>query len=208
MYLYVGVSSLPTSTIVMFDGHVFVCWSIDFAYFYNCDVWRSCICMLEYRLCLLLQLWSLTVRYLYVRVSSLSPSTIVMFDGQVFVCWSIDFASFYNCDVWRSGICMLEYRLCLLLQLWGLTVMYLYVRISSLSPSIIVMFDGHVFVCWSIVFVSFYNCDVWRSCICMLEYRLCLLLQLWCLSVMYLYVRVSSLSPFTIVMFDGHVFVC
>ena len=39
------------------------------------------------------------VMYLYVRVSSLSPSTIVMFDGQVFLCWSIDFASFYNCDV-------------------------------------------------------------------------------------------------------------
>ena len=26
------------------------------------------------------------VMYLYVRVSTLSPSTIVMFDGQVFVC--------------------------------------------------------------------------------------------------------------------------
>ena len=26
-------------------------------------------------------------------------------------------------------------------------VMYLYVRVSSLAPSIIVMFDGHVFVC-------------------------------------------------------------
>jgi hypothetical protein len=25
MYLYVGVSSLPPSIIVMFDGHVFVC---------------------------------------------------------------------------------------------------------------------------------------------------------------------------------------
>jgi hypothetical protein len=76
-----------------------------------------------------------------------------------------------------------------------LMVMYLYVGVSTLPPSTIVMFDGHVFVCWSIVFVSFYNCDVWQSCICMLEYRLCLLLQLWCLTVMYLYVRVSSLSP-------------
>ena len=168
----------------------------------------SCICMLEYRLCLLLQLWCLTVMYLYVRVSSLPPSTILMFDGHIFVCWSIDFASFYNCDVWRSCICMLEYRLCLLLQLWCLTVMYLYVRVSSLSPSTIVMFDGHVFVCWSIVFVFFYNCDVWRSYICMLEYRPCLLPQLWCLTVMYLYVRVSTLSPSTIVMFDGQVFVC
>jgi hypothetical protein len=176
MYLYVRVSTLPPSTIVMFDGHVFVCWSIDFASFYNCDVWRSCICMLEYRLCLLLQLWCLTVMYLYVGVSSLSPSIIVMFDGHVFVCWSIVFISFYNCDVWRSCICMLEYRLCLLLQLWCLTVMYLYVGVSTLPPSIIVMFDGHVFVCWSIDFASFYNCDVWRSCICMLEYRLCLLL--------------------------------
>jgi hypothetical protein len=202
----------------------------------------SCICMLEYWLCLLLQLWCLTVMYLYVgvstlspstivmfdvmylyvRVSSLPPSTIVMFDGHVFVCWSIVFVSFYNCDVWRSCICMLEYRICLLLQLWCLTVMYLYVRVSTLSPYTIVMFDGHVFVSWSIDFVSFYNCDVWRSCICMLEYRLCLLLQLWCLTscicmleyrlclliqlwcltVMYLYVGVSSLSPSTIVMFD------
>jgi predicted neutral ceramidase superfamily lipid hydrolase len=101
-------------------------------------------------------------------VKTLPPSTIVMFDGHVFVCWSIDFVSFYNCDVWRSCMCMLEYRLCLLLQLWCLTVMYLYVRVSSLSPSTIVLFDGHVFVCWSIVVVSFYNCDVWRSCICML----------------------------------------
>jgi hypothetical protein len=116
----------------MFDGHVFVCWSIDFASFYNCDVWRSCICMLEYRLCLLLQLWCLTVMYLYVRVSSLSHSTIVMFDGHVFVSWSIDFASFYNCHVWRSCISMLEYRLCLLIQLWCLTVRYLYVGVSSL----------------------------------------------------------------------------
>ena len=47
-----------------------------------------------------------------------------------------------------------------------------------------------------------------RSCIGMLKYRLCLLLQLLCLTVMYLYVRVSSLSPSTIVMFDSHVFVC
>jgi hypothetical protein len=172
MYLYVRVSTLPSSTIVMFDGQVFVCWSIVFASFYNCDDWRSCICMLEYRLCLLLQLWWLTVMYLYVRVSYVPPSTIVMFDGHVFVCRSIDFASFYNCDDWRSCICMLEYRLCLLLQLWCLTVMYLYVRASSLLPSTIVMFDGHVFVCWSIVFVSSYNCDVWRSCICMLEYHL------------------------------------
>ena len=165
--------------------------------------------MLEYRLCLPLQLWCLTVMYLYVRVSSLSPSTILMFDGHVFVCWSIVFVSLYNCDIWRWCICMLEYRLCLLLQLWCLTVMYLYVRVSSsLSASTIVMFDGHIFVCWSIVFASFHNCDVWRSCICMLEYRLCLLLQLWCLTVMYLYVRVSTLSPSTIVMFDGHVFVC
>jgi hypothetical protein len=103
---------------------------------------------------------------------------------------------------------MMEYRLCLLLQLWCLTVMYLYDGVSSLPTSTIVMFDGHVFVWWSIVFVSFYNCDVWRSCICMLEYRLWLLLQLWCLTVMYLYVRVSSLPSSTIVMFDGHVFVC
>jgi hypothetical protein len=162
MYLYVGVSSLPPSTIVMFDGHVFVCWSIDFASFYNCDVWRSCICMLEYRLWFPLQLWYFTVMYLYVGVSSLPPSTIVMFDGHVFVCWSIVFASFHNCDVWRSCICMLEYRLCLLLQFWCLTVMYLYVGVSSLIPSRIVIFDGHVFVCWSIVFASFHNCDVWR----------------------------------------------
>ena len=133
-------------------------WCLTVMYLYV--VWVS-------YLCLLLQLWCLTVMYLYVGVSSLPPSTIVMFDGHVFVCWSIDFA-----------------------------------------PSTIVMFDGHVFVCWSIVFASFYNCDVWRSCICMLEYRLCLLLQLWCLTVMYLYVRVSSLPPSTIVMFDGHVFVC
>ena len=118
--------------------------------------WRSCICMLEYRLCLLLQLWCLTVMYLYVRVSFLPPSTIVMFDGHVF--------------------CMLEYRLCLLLQLWCLTVMYLYVGVSSLPLSTIVMFDGHAFVSWGIVFASFNNCDVWRSCICMLEYCLCLLL--------------------------------
>jgi hypothetical protein len=138
MYLYVRVSYVPPSTIVMFDGHVFVCRSIDFASFYNCDDWRSCICMLEYRLCLLLQLWCLTVMYLYVGVSSLPPSTIAMID-----------------------------------------VMYLYVGVSTLPPSTIVIFDGHVFVCWSIVFVSFYNCDGWRSCICMLEYRLCLLLQLW-----------------------------
>ena len=82
----------------------------------------------------------------------------------------------------RTCIGMLEYRLCLFLQLWCLTVMYLYVGVSTLSPSIIVMFDGHVFVCWSTDFASFYNCDVWRSCICMLEYRLCLLLQLWCLT--------------------------
>jgi hypothetical protein len=137
--------------------------------------------MLEYRLCLLLQLWCLT---------------------SCFVCRSIDFASFYNCDDWRSCICMLEYRLCLLLQLWCLTVRYLYVGVSSLPHSTIAMIDGHVFVCWSIDFASFYNCDVWRSCICMLEYRLCLLLQLWWLTVMYLYVRVSTLSPSTIVMFD------
>ena len=164
--------------------------------------------MLEYRLCLLLQFWCLTVMYFYVRVSTLPPSTIVMFDGHVFVCLSIVFDSLYNCDIWRSCICMLEYRLCLLPQLWCLTVMYLYVGVSSLPPSTIVMFDGHVFVCWSIDFASFYNCDVWRSRICMLEYRLCLLLQLWCLTVMYLYVRVSTLPPSTIVMFDGHVFVC
>jgi hypothetical protein len=208
MYLYVRVSTLPPSTIVMFDGHVFVCWSIDFASFYNCDVWRSRICMLEYRLCLLLQLWCLTVMYLYVRVSTLPPSTIVMFDGHVFVCWSIVFDSLYNCDIWRSCICMLEYRLCLLLQLWCLTVMYLYDRVSTLSPSTIVMIDSHVFVCLSIVFDSLYNCDIWRSCICMLEYRLCLLPQLWCLTVMYLYVGVSSLSSSTIVMFDSYVFVC
>jgi hypothetical protein len=208
MYLYVRVSTLPPSTIVMFDGHVFVCWSIDFASFYNCDVWRSRICMLEYRLCLLLQLWCLTVMYLYVRVSTLPPSTIVMFDGHVFVCWSIVFDSLYNCDIWRSCICMLEYRLCLLLQLWCLTVMYLYDRVSTLSPSTIVMFDSHVFVCLSIVFDSLYNCDIWRSCICKLEYRLCLLPQLWCLTVMYLYVGVSSLSSSTIVMFDSYVFVC
>ena len=158
--------------------------------------------MLEYRLCLPIQLWCLTVIYLYVRVSLLPSSTIVMFDGHVFVCWSIVFASSYNCDGWRSCICMLQYRLCLLLQLWCLTVMYLHVGVSSLPSSTIVMFDGHVFVCWSIVFAYFYNCDVWRSCICMLEYRLCLLLQLWWLTVMYLYVRVSTLSPSTIVMFD------
>ena len=145
--------------------------------------------MLEYRLCLRLQFWCLTVMYVYVRVSSLSPYTIVMFDGHVFVCWSIVFVSLYNCDIWRWCICMLEYRLCLLLQLWCLTVMYLYVRVSSsLSASTIVMFDGHIFVCWSIVFASFHNCDVWRSC--------------------NLYVGVSSLPPSTIVMFDGHVFVC
>jgi hypothetical protein len=38
--------------------------------------------------------------------------------------------------------------------------MYLYVRVSTLPPSTIVMFDGHVFVCWSIVFDSLYNCDI------------------------------------------------
>ena len=207
MYLYVGVSSLSSSTIVMFDGHVFVCWSIVFASFYNCDVWRSCICMLEYRLCLLLQLWCvtvmylyggvsslsllqlwcLTVMYIYVRVSSLSPSTIVMFDGHVFVCWSIVFVSFYNCDVWRSCICMLEYRLCLLLQLWCLTVMYLYVRVSSLS----------LLQLWCLTVMYLY-----------VRVSSLSLLQLWCLTVMYLYVGVSSLPPSTIVIFDGHLFVC
>ena len=158
--------------------------------------------MLEYRLCLLLQLWCLTVMYLYVGVSTLCL---------LLKLWCLTVMYLYA-RVYRTLSCisMFEYRLCLLLQLWCLTVMYLYVRVSTLSPSTIVMFDGHVFVCYFEyrLCISFYNCDVWRSCICMLEYRLCLLLQLWCLTVMYLYVRVSSLSPSTIVMFDGHVFVC
>ena len=120
---------------------------------------RSCIGMLEYRLCLFLQLWCLTVMYLYDIVSSLSPSIIVMFDGHVFVCWSIDFASFYNFYVWRSCICMLEYRFCLLLQLWCLTVMHLYVRVSSLPPSTIVMFDvGIVLTVWYCNVLR-YNCS-------------------------------------------------
>jgi hypothetical protein len=150
----------------------------------------------------------------------------------------IVFASFYNCYAWRSCICMIRYRLCLLLQLWCLltntwpsnitiveggkddTLTYKYMTVkyqncrsrqrrwySNIQIHAIVMFDGHIFVCWSIVFASFYNCYAWRSCICMIRYRLCLLLQLWCLVVMYLYARVSSLPPFTIVMFEGHVFV-
>jgi hypothetical protein len=105
---------------------------------------------------------------------------------------------------------MLEYRLCLLLQLntWPSnitivegdkvdTLAYKYMTVKHHNCrrrqrrySNIQIHDLQT----SQVFVSFYNCDVRRSCICMLEFRLCLLLQLWCLTVIYLYVGVSSLS--------------
>jgi hypothetical protein len=150
---------LSSSTIVMFDSHVFVCWSIDFASFYNCDVWQSCICMLEYHLCLLLQLWCLTVVYLYVRVLTLSPSTIVMFNGHVFVCTIVEegkddtltykymTVKHHNCRRRQRRYSNIQIHDCQTLQLWCLTVMYLYVRVSSLPSSTIMMFDSHVFVC-------------------------------------------------------------